>query len=288
MSLFHAVRFNLKDMLRRKEFFAALTVSVLLFAVPCILDLAGFNHADVSLLDPAWSYWGSAGFLGPGSVVHAKWMRWGISLLFLVLPFCASLAGSCRYFDDASGGALKFVLPREGRGVYYRSGWLAVFLGGFLVVFLPLFLEQAVLCAAFPLKTPQTVSFSAVTDELAMHLHYFRRLYLNHPYCYNLVYCVIPAAAAGLAGGLSYSLSLFTRKNRFLVVTLPGIVWIMSTYFLSAAGLHVYSALSLISPNIGEPFNGPYAAGLIVLFCLLALPNAAALAYKIHFAKDEL
>lgn len=284
MSFRRAFSRSMRDMFHRKEFFAALTASLLLLLVPTALDIIGYFGRDAMYLDPAWSYWGTSAYKGADGIVHARWVSWGTFLAAIVLPFLASLAYSYCCFDDAKSGALNFLVTRTGRGSYYSADMLTAFLGGFLVLFLPLALDQLILCIAFPLNSIQTISMTPVTDELAQNMRFFRSLYLNHPYLYNSIYCVIPGIAAGLMGTLSFSISLLFRKSRFLVLTIPGIVWIFSVFLLSNAGVWK-NVISLITPDDG---SGVRMSEIILLFAALILLNLGAMAYKLRIAKDEL
>ena len=99
-----------------------------------------------------------------------------------------------------------------------------MFLGAFLILFFPLILEQLILFLVCPVDTPYIMSSSSAADDYAAVFGAgapLTALQLNQPYLLNLLYCVIPAATGGLMALLSYSLSLFLRKSRFLVLTLP-------------------------------------------------------------------
>lgn len=273
---------SIKDMVNRKEFLITFTMSILIFSIAVVLDLFQYIGRDVMYVDPAWSFWGSLGDMGPSGLVHSHFIPWTTEVLVLLIPFFASLSYSGCYFDQSKGGVLKFLVVRAGRKNYFLANLLTTFLGGFFMIFIPLLLTQVVLCIAFPLQSFYTISYSAVTDVTSRNL-LFHSLYLNHPYIFNLVYSIIPAFAAGCFAMMSFSVSLLCKKSRLLVLTLPGIVWILAWYIFNNVPASSFNPLFLLIPM-------PHQVGisLVVLFLVLLFIPIVAILLKLFFIKDEL
>lgn len=279
---------SMKDMFHRKEFLAVLTASVSIFCAAAALDFAVYLFGqDVMNLDPAWSYWGAFGYAGSAGRVHSHFIQWATDIfVIMLLPFLSSFPYAGSYHDQSRGGVLKILMPRTGRKNYFLANYLTAFLGGFLIIFIPLVVTQGVLCAALPLHSSYNmVAYTAVTDEGPSPYLLFRSVYLNHPYLYNLLWSLIPALAGGCFAMISLSVSLFYRKNRLLILAAPGIAWILvwflNSYLPNSPGNFVF----LLCPDNQFHFPGP---ALLVLFAaLLAIPLVALLV-KIRFKKDEL
>ena len=279
---------SLRDMLYRKEFLAVFTASVSIFCVAAALDFGVYLYGqDVMNLDPAWSYWGAFGYKGGGGPVHSHFIQWATDIfVIMLLPFLSAFAYAGSYYDQSRGGVLKILMPRTGRKNYFLANYLTVFLGGFLIIFIPLVVTQGLLCAALPLYSSyNTVAYTAVTDEGPSPYLLFRSVYLNHPYLYNLLWSLIPALAGGCFAMMSLSVSLFYRKSRLLVLAAPGIAWILSWYLNSYLPNRPGNFVFLLSPDNQFHSLGPALLALFVV--LLAIPLAALLV-KLRFKKDEL
>lgn len=140
---FSLLKKNLKDMLHRKEFLFTFTFSILLICVPFIVDCLSFYHSNSIYIRPAWFYWGETGVISTSN-------RAVMLYLGIFLPFLASMAYSYCHFDNKKFGVINQLLPRTGASAYFRSTACTAFLGGFLVVLLPLLLQQLLFCIACP------------------------------------------------------------------------------------------------------------------------------------------
>lgn len=272
---------DIKDMIQRKEFILAMTISILLIFILLFISLLSFYKTDILNLKPAWFCWGVDGDgYHWGATGSLNLAAWAIKILnFIVLPFIASLSYAYCCYDDRQSGVLKFLIPHVGRNVYYLSNTCAVFIGGFLVIFIPLILEQFILCIAFPLNVPFMMSSDPIIDDYITGLGKTSApligFHLNHPYLFNALYSVIPAITAGLMALLSYSLSLFVNKSRFLIMTLPGLLWVV---FIFVTNIPLSQ---LIAPT-------DQLSHWIVFTVILVIINAMAIGSKLLFTKDEL
>lgn len=284
------LRISLKRMLHQKEFLLAFSFVILLIFGTLFGNFFDFLGNSKLYWYPAWYYCGMAGdaFIRyPGLHGIMDGVPVATMLLFMIfLPFVASLAFSYAYFDDEKSGVTKQLLPRIGRGAYYRSTACVVFLGGFLVLFLPLLLEQLVLCIAFPWQLPTNVSSDAFLDDYVTCVQIsdsLAALQMNHPYLYNLVAGMIPSITAGVLAYCSYTLSLFFHRSRFLVLTPPGMVWLLPQFALSSNGMSFgfYQAVLQLGPKTDLILWGLIFGGLL-------LANIILTEVKIRRSTDEL
>lgn len=278
--MFHKIFFQMMgDMFRRKEFFSVLTASLLIFLGTVVANMAGFWGLDRDSLYPAWCYWGAQ-----SSQVNARFTSSGVYLVIFLLPFLVSLAYSYSYFDGQKSGMLKFQITRTSRAFYFGSAMLTAFCGSFLIIFIPMVLSLVLCCIAYPLSTLQIPASSPIVDEYVNDVFLFRSLYINHPYLHHLIYSVILSLAAGFLGMLPLSLSFFFRKNRFLVLTIPGIVWLV--LWLSSQmmenGPNVLLLLSL------DPAFSARISDFAAFYFFLLLVNLVSAGCKLRLVKDEL
>jgi hypothetical protein len=279
---------NLKYMLGSRDFFIAFTFGLLLVLGSLALALVSFQgNLDINLY-PAWYYFGVDG-TGLGTPLNTGSMRTATTSIYiflqLFLPFLASMAFVGYHFDTLSSGALKGLLPRVGRGRYYRSGAFTAFLGGFLVIFTPMLLEQLVLCVAFPMEIPYTIGRPGYEDNHILGVgEAMQWLQVRFPYLFNFIYCLLPGLTGGVAALLSYACSLYFHKNRFLTLTQAAVVWaVMIPLLLNPSVLELRQTIcSFFVPAPG--WNFVWWLGCFLVFLIVC---ATAVELKIRVAKDE-
>lgn len=207
-------------------------------------------------------------------------------VFLLIAPMLCCLAYSYCVFDDARERVTSLIVTRSERKSYYLASALAVFAAGFLIIFIPLFLSQLIYLVAVPFDAYVPAQYQrAFLDDAFKYNQYFRSLANNQPYLYNLLYCLIPALFYTLIGLLSFSLSLFYKKRRFIIITLPYILYIIETY---AADIFRFPTWSLFRVALPSWLMSIPWTHLAIFTAALMTINIAALAVKIHGSGDEL
>lgn len=285
-----SLRCQVKNMLHHKEFFFDLFVSTAVVLIAFCVDLRSYLGNDIMYRLPAWCYWGLAGpgneYIGIYGSMNAS--RVTISLwIQLLLPFLATMAYAFCHYDAVKSGVLKELLPRTGAGAYYRSSACAVFVGGSLIIFIPLLLQQLLLLIVFPGSLPinNPGGYPVVDDYVQrMGIQCFAALQINHPYLYNLLLSVIPAVTGGVLAYCAYTLSLFFHRSRFLVLTLTGVVlWLVPQFaFQNDVNLGPY-----VRDIFAMQPSSDFAKWGMVFGALLAV-NIVLTELKIHKFKDRL
>lgn len=280
------IKYVFMDILHRREFFITLTVSFFVILLPVFFDMLTLYRGDTIYIHPAWFYWGpnGKGFSYSSAEGGMFYGSWAFKIFyFFLLPFLASMAYAYSCYDDSHSETLKILIPRMGRKSYYLSKALAVFFGAFTVVFLPLILEQILLCIAAPFSLPFNFTRSAIIDLDEFSHGAMQGLYLNAPYLFNFIGCLLPAITAGFIGLLSYSFSLFFKKSKFVILTLPGILWIVIPFFLTA----IVPSFWTVVPDKLLRFGSDFFPWVIFTLGLFAV-NILAIGGKLLFVKDEL
>lgn len=283
------IKQNLKYMLGSRDFFIAFTFGILLVLGSLALTLVSFQgNLDINLY-PAWYYFGVDG-TGLGTPLNTGSMRTATTSIYIFLqiflPFLASMAFVGCHFATLSSGALKSLLPRVGRGRYYRSGAFTAFAGGFLVIFAPMLLEQLVLCVAFPMEIPYTIGRPGYEDNHILGVgEAMQWLQVRFPYLFNFIYCLLPGLTGGAAALLSYACSLYFHKSRFLTLTQVGAAWVVFylPFVLNGSSMELQQAVGSFFLPI--PTSDPEA--WVVCFLALSVLSVVAVELKIRVAKDE-
>jgi uncharacterized membrane protein len=233
-------------------------------------------------LAPAWCYFGEtnvvAGFTS-ASVVQLYFM--------FFFPFIASMAFSSCAFDDKKVGVNKFIIQRSGRKNYYISQALVTFSGAFLIVFASSLLGELTIMTAVPLNSIKINPYYPLEPDLPFrNVTFLQSLCYNYPYLYFFIYDIIGGIFGGLIGLLSYSISLHFKTNRFLVVTISGIAYLVMGLIFTTFGLHAMCPEYLVVPPTN--IEGIKLEYVLVLGGALLMINFLAIWIKAHITKDEL
>lgn len=272
--------FRIRDIFRRKEFVIALSLGMAVFMVSTFCDLLTLAGSPQAELRPAWYYFGLM------SETPYQYTKFTIQVFFLLFaPALPCLAYSYCYYDEYKFHLTSVMLPRLGRGKYFFSMAGAVFLAGFLVIFLPMFFSQLVFLTAVPSQSIVPVSSYVEQIDPVFYMQFWRGLAVNHPYLYSFIYCMIPACFCSLLGMLSFSFSLFVQKNRFLVIALPYILYLVIMFGSSLLGLPSSTLPTVMIPDIMKKL--PLTVTLVYAGVLILL-NLLPLLSKVFLSKDEL
>ena len=272
---------NFKNMVRRKEFFSTMLISLLFFLLPATIDVMKLQGKNIAALSPAWCYFGYTNVVGGFTSAPA------VQLYFLFFfPFVASMAFSTCAYDNKKTGISKFIIQRSGRKNYYVSQAFTIFCGAFLIVFISSALGELVTIAAVPLSSIKSNPYYPLMPDLPFrNVIFFQSVCYNYPYLYFFIYDVISGIFSGLIGLLSYSISLHSKINRFLVITIPGIVYLIAGLIFNTFGLHAMSPEYLVVPPTN--IEGIKLEYVLFFACSLLIINLLAIWAKIHVDKDE-
>ena len=273
---------NLKLMLKQREFFFALLVSLLIFLIPTIIEIIKLYGQDTATLASAWCYFGVVNAIANSLLANF------VQLYFIFFfPFVASIAFSSCAFDEKKAGVNKFIIQRSGRKNYYISQTLVTFMGGFSIVFISSMLSELAMMIAIPLNSNKiTPYYPLEPDLLFRNVNFFETLCYNYPYFYYFIYNIIAGIFGGLIGLLSYSISLHLKVTRFLIITIPGIAYLVAGLIFNTFGLHAMSPEFLVVPPTNT--EGIKLEYILIFGCGLILTNFLAVWSKIHLTKDEL
>lgn len=269
-------------MFKRKEFFLASIMSFLLFLIPVFLDLLKLYQQDVSTIRPPWYYFGfslSSSMEFDTPVVYQ-------ASFSLIVPLFSCLAYSYCYFDEKKYGLSNIIISKTNRVKYYLSSTLVSFLGGFLVVFIPLLLGSLFFFIAVPMNAYAPIEYNLLSSSRYSTINIFPHLAINFPYLYNIVYIFISSLFCGLIGLLSYSLSLYSRKNKFIVISFSFILFIISSLLCELFISGSWTLPHIMIPAFG--IIGVTYSHLFIPLTLLIFINFLAIFIKIKFKKDEL
>lgn len=255
------LKLQFHNMLRGKSFYFAMLLMCGLTTVFILQVIFSFKNQDQVLMRPAWYLWyGNAIKIEPNTGNTWDYVTFLGMIGLLFIPFVAALGYGASYYDGLKTGTVKSILSRAPQKEYLVSGALVTFIGAFFVILIPYVFEQMILlilCAGAPLQNPY---ITPIVDNWGYWIDvpkFLWPLQMNHPVLFNLLCCLSPAMVGGAFAVLSFSISLFLHKNRFLVLTLPGILlWLLVDYLIGMTHLQgkVLSFSSLVQFLTGTSY----------------------------------
>lgn len=221
MEFMNIIKLEFKLMLYRKEFQFAFTAMLSFVSLAFIINCINLYGKDISYVFPANQIW--VGFSISSMIIS--------NVLYLfILPFISSIAYSDTYFIDYNTGIYKNIFTRCNKYIYFLAKGITVFSAGFIIIFIPLLVNQLLSLIPAPLKSCADITnwpsylFLPIKDMI------FPNLFLYNPYLYNFLYMLIPALFGGIMALLSYSLSFYIKKSRLLVVSIVGILYVAENF----------------------------------------------------------
>lgn len=276
---------RLSLMLKQNGFLVSMTLMLAFSIASFAYDANHYRGSDISEIVNGYQLLATTPF---------SHFRGYFEMLFpflAVMPFCFS------YLTDRSRNNICIISVRGGSGhtgrrYYYLSGILTVFIGSFLIIFIPMLINLLLNAATFPLNsmldhskqpTYEPMHFSVWKSYIASGLFY------THPLLHCLLWTVIPALFSGVVGVFVYSLSFLIKRFKLLLF-LP---FYAIHYVLSTRGdLYYMRYICYLESFMGEsgPDGGtvqsPSISFLVFLSLIMLLFSAIIIAAKLK--KDEL
>ena len=165
-----------------------------------------------------------------------------------------SMPFAFHYFDEKENKSQIYGLFRSQKKVYYVGKLTACFLGGFIVMVLPLLWN--VLCNALTIHNTRESYY----DQQDTFLHnvfspqeggananiLFPKIYVTHPTLYNIVFSIQIGILAGLCGIMAFATAHFIKKYKLLIF-LPNyaVFWLSNRYGLSLCNTNLNNLVVL-------------------------------------------
>lgn len=227
-------RVQLSRLLNRNEFKIAWVLSMLFVTVAFIEASFMVWGKDKSELFSA-----ALGWIGNKNIFFGTVM---FVFYFFAVSIIAALPFSDSFLKDKHSRSLSAILTRCEWGSYIKSGFFLTFISGFIVIFVPLLLSQALAFIVFspagdmPMKIWGTGAWDAApaTDACV-----FPAIALNHPYLNNMIFIFYASLFAALNAVISYVISLLGVSKKLFVLCLPTIICIVYSGLIDFIGRYL-------------------------------------------------
>ncbi len=147
------------------------------------------------------------------------------SAFFFLLPVVAVLPYGWSLASEMNSGYTKNMLSRIPRKSYLLAKYIASFISGALLVFIPLLVSLLVLALFLPAIRMESIYPYGTIGQGCM----WAGIYYEHPYVYCVLYMLLDSVYAGLMATISTALSFFL-KNKVAVVLAPFFIMLLADY----------------------------------------------------------
>jgi hypothetical protein len=203
-----------------------------------------------------------------------------VTVFEIIFPFAICAAFSDSYVSDCKSNYININIIRGNSKQYYFSKMIAVYIIGFLIMFLPQILNYVLCIITFPINSTKVYTQDLWQSDFfisSFNEHFFyKSIYLLSPYLYFLLYIFISSIMAGFISLIAYQASYFV-KNKIFVISFMFILMNLSFRILDERS---------ITYDLNEYIFGNYTSGqvyshMIIVFAfyiiLALLPTPFAL-----------
>jgi hypothetical protein len=165
----------------------------------------------------------------------------GAICFFYLLPLLAAFPYGWGYLSEKKNGYVKSLISKCGKKTYYGSKYIATFVAGGVVIFVPLLINFVMVACFIPAYLPNIHYFPYYG---IMQGDIWGNLFYSVPLLYVILYTVLDFIFAGLFACMSLACSMFI-ENRIAVLLTPYFLVLLLHY---ARSLNYYRFYYEISP----------------------------------------
>ena len=274
------LRFELKRLLSRKEFFIVMIIAFFYMSVDFIYQSLKLTDLSFFKLPSAYQMW---------MLYNKVSGKWGQIFVLFLFPLFATIPYSDSYLEDKTVGVINFIVTRCDKRLYLFCKGIVVFLSGFIVIFVPLLFNQLLCFILLPVYSPSENVVNHPTYNAYQFLSTVQlpKLHSMNPYLHNMFYMIISGVCAGIIALVSYSISFFRKMNRYTVVIFAFLFYIidnvigrLTIWKKSFATIH-YLYITAFSTKFT---NYQY---FLILMIVLIIMSLVTIVIKLKWSKDD-
>ena len=198
-------------------------------------------------------------------------LSFGNNLFYFVWPILAAMPYGWSYSADRRSGYYNQIVSRSNAKTYFVAKYLAVYIGGGLVVSLPILVDLLLNALISPMCIP----------DVTMGIHpifncsFLSSLYYTYPWAYALLWCLLHFIWGGTTASLCFVVGAKIRLNA-VVVLIPFASYVLfdalSTTFSYLTGIKQgFSPLNLIKAVSLSPSSGYVIFAVLVVLTVCGL-----------------
>jgi len=203
-----------------------------------------------------------------------------------LLPLLPALAYADTYYLDIKTGAYKSILTRCRKNNYILAKGIVIFVSGFIVVLVPLLINQLLYFIIAPLHSTKNLLGWPAYMFIPTHNMIFESLFLSNPYLYNILYMLLAGLVGSLAALMSYSISFITNKSRLIIVAAPLVIYLVGNFINALLGKANYCLNYYLQGFV--VIGGLNADYFFIVLTISFIVSISIIFFKNMTVKDEL
>lgn len=165
-------------------------------------------------------------------------------LWLIILPLLCIIPYGITYIEDKSSGLINQYIIKIGKGKYYVSKFITLFISGGTIATLPLLINLIICSMALPFGLPvRSTQFYPVKEY-----NLFSNLYYQNIVVYLMLYFLIYFVVYGLITCLALSFVYF-EENKYMLLLVPFIIY-FSEHVIISFGFNRHDTSLLLATNI--------------------------------------
>lgn len=274
MELFKILKLEFNFLIKRKEFLYAFSVSLFLMIIVFFVNCYTLLQNNILEIPSANQLW--VGFDN----------RFGEMFYMFLLPLLPALAYADTYYLDNKAGAYKSILTRCRKNNYILAKGIVVLVSGFIVIFVPLLINQLLCFIIAPLYSTKNLLGWPAYMFIPTHNMIFESLFLSNPYLYNILYMLLVGLVGSQASLMSYSISFITNKSRLIIVAAPMVIYLISNFINALIGKANYILNYYLQGFVA--IRGLNADYFFIVLTISSIISISIIIFKNMTVKDEL
>lgn len=211
------------------KYFTITFLIALIFALFSALYMIGFYNDNLYLSDLK-----GGNMQLHNNSLYNHWLggesrSFGFTLFFTLLPLIATFPYGWSYYLETKKGYVKSVVIRSGKQSYFSAKYIATFLAGGIVIFLPLLFNFLIIAAFVPATMPTNIANIHTLAYPVANTSMWSSLFYTQPLLFVFLYLILNFVFGGLFATMSLALSFFV-KNRIAVLLVPFFIVMMLHY----------------------------------------------------------
>lgn len=274
--MYNILKCQCKLMLSKKNFWIGFFIVTCYALASYLVHVKGYYNKDLSQL------------IDRRELVCFHYFDSLLKYLDVLFPFLVVLPFSLSYFEDCESKMLGFWLRRIGKKKYYITKAVVSFVGSFLMIAIPFFVNLILVWLTFPENGnlydgtihSELFYLNAFHEELQTYWYPFISIYIFHPFLYNCMYILLMSTLSGILGVVAYVASFFIKQYKLLLL-LP-----VYLFFWMLGMLNIYTNgfdKELFSYVLRGSVNGSYLYFISVLGILVVV---SVILIRRQFKKD--
>ena len=226
----NVVIMELKKALHNKFFIIALTIGFLLNLMSALYSIETYNETK-SMIDAQLSQMiVKVNPMIQSEGLYNNWIggevfSFGFGLFFTLFPIFALMGYGWSHSLEKARGYTKMTAISCGRKQYFLAKYIATFLSGGLIMFIPLVFNFILTACFIPAVTP-SILYSTYGIEFGSM---WSELFYTNPLIFVLLYLVLDFIFAGLFATFGLACSFFTKYS-FVSVIVPYLIILLIHY----------------------------------------------------------